>query len=42
MAKENICGVYKITNKVNGKIYIGSSKDIYKRWKHHAYMILKI
>ena len=36
MAKENICGVYKITNKVNGKIYIGSSKDIYKRWKHHV------
>lgn len=39
MAKENICGVYKITNKVNGKIYIGSSKDIYKRWKHHVYRL---
>lgn len=27
-----ICGIYKITNKINGKIYIGQSIDIYKRW----------
>jgi hypothetical protein len=30
-----ICGVYKITNTANGKFYVGSSKDIYKRWKQH-------
>lgn len=33
MAKEKICGIYKITNKINGKVYIGQSIDIYDRWK---------
>ena len=28
-------GIYKITNLVNGKIYIGASKDIEKRWGAH-------
>lgn len=31
-----ICGVYKITNIANGKIYIGSSKDIKDRWYQHT------
>ena len=31
-------GVYKITNKLNGDCYIGSSKDIGKRWKRHIYL----
>lgn len=35
MAREIISGIYQIKNKVNNKIYIGSSKDIYKRWRHH-------
>lgn len=31
-----ICGIYKIVNKVNGRYYIGSSKDILgRRWKQH-------
>lgn len=30
---EKICGIYKITNKINNKCYIGQSKDIIKRWK---------
>jgi len=30
-----ICGIYKISNKVNGKVYIGSSSDIKKRWNTH-------
>lgn len=30
-----ICGVYKIINTVNGKFYIGSSKNIKSRWKQH-------
>lgn len=34
MAKK-ICGVYKITNTANGKVYVGSSKDIKKRWHQH-------
>jgi len=29
------CGVYKITNIKNNKIYIGSSKNILQRWKNH-------
>ena len=33
--KEKICGIYKITNKVNDKVYIGQSVDIYKRWDAH-------
>lgn len=29
---EKICGIYKITNNINGKMYIGQSVDIYDRW----------
>lgn len=32
---QKICGVYKITNLVNGKFYIGSSNDIKNRWDQH-------
>ena len=35
MKKEKISGIYKITSKHNGKIYIGQSQDIYTRWKQH-------
>lgn len=28
-------GIYKITNTKNGKIYIGQSKDINRRWIEH-------
>lgn len=30
---KSICGIYKITNKLNGKCYIGQSNDIHRRWK---------
>lgn len=33
--KKKICGVYKITNIVNGKLYVGSLKDIEYRWSQH-------
>lgn len=36
-----ISGVYKITNLVSGKSYVGSSKDIYGRWKRHRYDLRK-
>lgn len=29
------CGIYKIENLINGKIYIGQSIEIEKRWKKH-------
>lgn len=28
-------GIYKITNLINGKVYIGKSTNIEKRWKEH-------
>ncbi len=30
-----ISGIYKITNKITGKSYIGKSKDIFKRFEQH-------
>lgn len=30
-----VSGIYKIVNKVNGKYYVGSSSNIYIRWKCH-------
>ena len=30
-----ISGVYKITNTITGDFYIGSSKDVKKRWREH-------
>lgn len=35
MGKKPICGIYKITNQVNGKVYIGQSVNISNRWKQH-------
>ena len=32
-----ICGIYKITNTITGDFYIGSSKDIKRRWAEHKY-----
>ena len=32
---EKICGIYKITNTITGDFYIGSSKDVKKRWREH-------
>lgn len=32
---KTISGVYKITNEITGEIYIGSSKNIFRRWKSH-------
>lgn len=29
------CGIYKITNQINGKVYIGQSVNIEKRWTKH-------
>lgn len=35
MAREKICGIYKIENLINGKVYIGQSVDIIGRWYDH-------
>ncbi len=28
-------GIYKITNNINGKIYVGQSENVYKRKAQH-------
>lgn len=35
MSKEKMCGIYCIENLINHKKYIGSSLDIFDRWRHH-------
>lgn len=37
--ENKICGIYKIENKVNGKIYIGQSVDIKSRWRGHRHYL---
>ena len=34
---QKICGIYKITNTITGDFYIGSSKDVKKRWESHKW-----
>lgn len=34
-------GIYKFTNKINGKIYIGMSNDIQRRYREHLYLSCK-
>src|SRR5574344_371846 len=33
--RKTMIGIYKITNKINGKCYIGQSNDIERRWREH-------
>ena len=39
---QQICGIYKITNLVNGKSYIDQSINISNRWKQHTQSLDKI
>ena len=32
-----ICGIYKITNTITNDFYIGSSKDVKRRWRSHKW-----
>ena len=32
---KKVRGIYKVTNKINGKVYIGQSVDIGRRWRQH-------
>ena len=34
---EKISGIYKITNTITGDFYIGSSKDVKRRWLEHKW-----
>lgn len=35
LSATGVCGIYKITNTTNDKVYIGQSVDIAERWKQH-------
>lgn len=37
MAREKICGIYRIENLINHKSYIGQSVNIYSRWILHKW-----
>lgn len=41
MEEEKICGIYKIKNIINGKIYIGLSSNIKQRWRNHKNMLIR-
>ncbi len=36
---KNISGIYQIKNIINGKLYIGSTKNLYKRYYDHSYRL---
>lgn len=36
LGTSTICGIYKITNQIDNKCYIGQSVNISQRWKDHA------
>ena len=33
---DDICGIYLITNTINGHMYVGQSIDIHRRWREHC------
>ena len=38
--KNKLCGIYKITNKINGKVYIGMTYNSFtSRWYQHLYYL---
>ena len=39
--KEKICGIYKIENLINCKVYIGQSNNIQQRWYEHKNLFKK-
>lgn len=34
------CGVYKITNSIDNRIYVGSSKELKVRWERHKWQLM--
>ena len=42
MNRNKLIGVYKITNRINGKVYIGQSVNINERWGDHKRKASKV
>jgi group I intron endonuclease len=40
--KKPIIGIYKITNLINQKGYVGKASNVYNRWKYHRYIAQKV
>lgn len=38
---KDVCGIYKITNILNGDFYIGSTNDMKERWRQHIILLSK-
>lgn len=38
---QNVSGIYKIINKLNGKYYVGSANVISRRWRDHIHKLKK-
>lgn len=36
MKRKSICGIYLITNKITGRIYVGQSIDCFRRFNEHC------
>ena len=36
LGKNDVCGIYKITNQKTGECYIGQAVDVRQRWYSHA------
>lgn len=36
LGKKEVCGIYKITNMKDDKVYVGQAVDTYKRWCEHC------
>ncbi len=39
-AQESLSGIYKITNTINSRVYIGQCKKFFKRWNRHKNALL--
>jgi group I intron endonuclease len=39
MKRRRKCGIYKILNQTNGKIYIGSAVNLSTRWREHVWQL---
>ena len=37
LGKNDVCGIYKITNQQTGECYIGQARDVRKRWYKHCH-----
>ena len=42
LGKQDVCGIYKITNQKTGECYIGQAVDVRKRWYDHAKAMIGI